>query len=133
MKKALNILAVLALFFGAFHLNSCAAFTKADAVRIGSGLAFASLNLASRVIDGEKLDLKIEAARLGLDVASQATAAINANLSAAVVVTASERAAKEVIQSSTTESPKVSALAESIASQAAGAALTNVQGAKAGH
>jgi len=133
MKYTLRILVAFALLIGALNLNSCTVFTKADAVRIGGGLALASLNLASRVIDGEKLNLKVEAAKLGLDVASQATASVKANLSAAVVVTAAEQAAKEAIQSSQVENPKVSALAASISSQAADAALTNVQGAGAWH
>lgn len=127
MKTILNILTTFALFIGAFHLNSCTALTKGDAVNLGGKLALSSLNLAARILEGEELNVKAEVGKIGLALASDATTKAIGNLSAASVVTASENAAKEAIQDATVESPEVSVLAHSIASQATDAALTNIQ------
>lgn len=138
MKLTLNILATFALFIGAFHLTACGdVFTKANATEIGGTLAMSSLDLAARVIAGEKINVRKEVSLIGLQTASNAVAKVTYNLSAPptltpqAVVSAAAVHAQSRIEQAAVPDPAIAAKAQEIAAQASQIANERLTGANA--
>lgn len=142
MKQTLRILATFALIIGAFHLTACEnLFTQANAKQLGVQLAKSSLEVATRMILGEKVDLKKETALIGLQTASNAVALVTYNVSspAAVtpqaVVSGAEDVSHALISQAAVEDPAIAAKAKEVATRAALVAQDRLaeSGAGAGH
>ena len=137
MKFIGQVILVFMLAIGGFHLTSCAAFTKRDAIDTGVTLARASIDLAAQKAAGEKVDVKAAAKQLGFQVASQVSSAVAVNLQAenkplaAATVQAAGDAAKLLITETPFDSPEAQALALRIASLAVEAAGEHLRGATA--
>lgn len=142
MKTTLRILATFALIIGAFHLTACEnIFTQANAKQLGAQLAKSSLEVATRMILGEKVDLRKEIALIGLQTSSNAIALVTYNLNAPAsatpqaVVSNAEDVSHVLISQAAVEDPAIAAKAKEIATQSALIAQGRLaqSGAVAGH
>lgn len=120
--------AILILIAGA--LASCASFTRGDAIKLGTSLATASLGLAMRAANGEAINLKREAAKIGLELAGEAVARVEYNVltpptTSTAVVSASADVARAIIAKEAT-TPTIATKAAAIADQATSHALNNL-------
>ena len=81
-----SILVLIMLFVAC--LTGCAqSFTRTNAATLGAQLARSSLEVAARYIAGERMDLRHEAALIGLQTSSNAIALVTYNLQAPADVT----------------------------------------------
>jgi hypothetical protein len=141
MKTTLKLITVFALAIGGLNLNSCSALTKSDAQQIGREIAAASLLVATRSLAGEKVDLKQEAAIIGLQAAGTAITLASRHLApeaapAAVpppaVINGASVVSQDLIAEVADAEPAKAALAKEIATHAAAVAKAEVTGADAG-
>lgn len=140
MKFIMQVLMVAGLALGGLHLTSCQAFTKDDARALGGQIAKSSLEVAVRIIAGEKIDLKQAVALIGLQAASGAIATVDANLKAQAnatpqsVVSAAHEVAQNAIEAAAVPDPEIATKAAEIATAAVAAAQTRLgaEGAASG-
>lgn len=114
LTSCLSILAVIAD-------TSCAPFfSKDDAAKLGAEVAAKSLAVANDYLAGKPVDLRAEAGKLGLQMASEAVGIVATNLSAnapkdpAAVVSDSAETASGVIAADKSTSEQAAELAGAI-------------------
>jgi|GEM_PF-2851280 len=133
MKYFTSVILTAALVLGSMHVTSCSsAFTKSDAQALGVQVATQSLAVASKVVAGEKVDLKTEIAAIGLQAAASAVNTVtyniakNPNATPLSIVSDSHAQAQAAIAATSAPNPAVASQAAAIATQAIAAAQAHL-------